>query len=157
MARTVKDGVERKGFMRVTMPNGGFDADEQRIQVTLEDETSGIRFLTISIRPADFALALMSQQSEVTYELGGANRLGMKSENKTEFVLDGTYKSHGHTTGGTKLSAEEALRSFVVDGWSARAGDYGNQHRHSHNAEGHAGYSVTFFRHVNPTTGKPVL
>ena len=121
--------------------------DDRPMRITIQDTTSGCYVCELCMSLAEFATALTSSQGEAQMRWFPNSPIGMKKENKEEFV----------PLSGDSLKRESqyaaALKLFEVDGWEARRGDMGNSHRGS---DTH-GYRVVFFRHVDPETGKPVL
>lgn len=110
------------------------------ITIRITDDVSRVEFVEAHMGLADFAAAVTGLgQVPAQLELRGLDLVGMRAENKEEFVPA--------LPGGKDAS----LLPFLVDGWAARGGDYGNSHRGSQDH----GYRVVFFRHVDPTTGKP--
>lgn len=102
------------------------------VQLELEDEISGIRFLEVTFSLTAFASAMMGQSSQgVEFTLAGMDRLGMKRENKTELVPFDRTKYAGDDKEGSPrwFAAQKALAPFEVDGWVANMSDMFNWHR----------------------------
>ncbi len=102
------------------------------VQVELEDEISGTRFLEVTFSLTAFASAMMGQSSQgCEFVLAGMDRLGMKRENKTELVpFDRSKVSGGDKEGSPGwFAAQAALAPFEVDGWGGNMSDMFNWHR----------------------------
>lgn len=135
------------GYVTISRASGG-PADAEPIHITIDDEISGCRVLDLYMRLDEFAKAVTSSQGKASIRHFRSAPVGMKAENKTEIV---PYK---HAYGKDHSEDEaKALGPFEVDGWRARRSDLSNHHHYV--SEGKQ--RVTFFRHVNPDTGEPVI
>jgi len=133
------------GKIRIGQPHtGGADEPERPIRIEITDSTSGVRFCTVHLSPAEFAGILTGTNEECALELY-LSTVGMQLESKDVFVpvvLSETIDDFSADT--RKLIAEASLAPFEVDGWKARPGDFGNHHRGSYEK----GFRVVFHRHV---------
>lgn len=115
-----------------------FGSDEKRcVTIEVTDKISGAQFVEVKLSLAEFADAVFGRgYVPCEFNLRGVDKVGMKAENKEEFVPISREDDR-------KENYSKALKPFEVDGWHARSGDMGNGHRR----EGD-GYRVVFFRHV---------
>lgn len=69
------------GKVCITRPSGGSIEDEPVIKLEIKDDKSGLRFLTMTMKPADFALALTGlSYVPATFELRGSENVGKVKE-----------------------------------------------------------------------------
>lgn len=118
------------------------------MHITITDKISGCRVCEVWMALDEFTKALTSSQGAAQMEWFSDAPIGMKAENKEEFVPFTNDNTYGE---GSEERIAKALAPFEVDGWTARHGDMGNHHRGSDAT----GYRVVFFRHVDPETGEP--
>lgn len=132
-----------EGSIHIGRPQGDH-CDYISIEIT--DETSHVRFVDARIKYADLTLALTGQIVPVTFELRGTHLVGSQAEHKTENVpWDRCLMS--------PITSSQALAPFEIDGWTGDISDLTNRHRHQPDGT----QRVTFRRHVDPKTGKPIL
>ncbi len=123
--------------------------DKNPVYIQIDDVASGCRLLQVNLTLEDFARAVLGQGwIPCSLEANLTGPIGMKAENKEETVPFDCFES------GSRLekNISKALLPFEVDGWKARRQDMTNGHCRTSD-----GQRVTFFRHVNPENGEPVL
>ena len=137
--------MKHTGPGNLTISRPSYSDGTKVIRITVEDELSGIEFLTVEVGLEQFAEALtglgaMDCQLEVY-----PDQIGKRAERKAEwvpmeitFLLDGAAREAAHRV---------ALAPFEVDGWRAIGGRLGNRHYHS-KRDGQDGYTVSFVRYV---------
>jgi len=127
-----------KGQLCITRPTSS--SGEECVSIEFTDTDASVRFATFRIGLADFAKALTGlgyMPGEI--EFHGLDRVGMKSENKTERIA--CEPPYGDKK---KLATlKEKIKTLEVDGWSARNGDADNHYNYFQ-----GGVTVVFFRHV---------
>ena len=109
------------------------------IRIKMEDDSSSITFLEAEMRLEDFALALTGMgYIDCNFKLHGVENIGKVLETKVELVpLANPYRA-------TDDEQVLALKSFEVDGWTARTQDMKNHHRYQKDA-----VTVSFSRFVD--------
>lgn len=127
-----------KGQLTISRPTSSSGAEW--IEIEFNDEDAGIRFAKFRVSLTNFAKALTGLgyvPGEI--ELRGLDRVGMKSENKTEHIpCEPPYGDK------KKLAVlKEKVKALEVDGWVSRHGDIENHHCYTR-----GGVTVVFFRHV---------
>lgn len=130
------------------------------IQMEFEDAVSGTILAQVRIKYAAFATAITGLSGvDCETRVLGMKYFGKKRETKTVFVPD----IGGNWWENRSENSKKAVAPFEIDGWMARTGDYGNQHRYTKKKiEGpieaaESGFNVIFFRYVDAETGEPVL
>lgn len=140
------------GRISISRTSGGsqeFEDCPVRIEVT--DNLSHCRIVEIRMSLEAFANAVFSHYESCTVEYYDVATIGMRAENKTDLVPFDMFTGRDNEAAQSK-----ALKSFEVDGWKARRSDL--QNGHCAVQEGTKRFQrVVFFRHVDPTTGEPLL
>ena len=119
------------------------------ITIDIEDESSGVSFLSVLVGYADFAKALTGQgYIPCEFEIRGLELIGKRRETKTEhvFVLDGSYETRDKR-------ACNAVEQYEKDDWKGCREDTLNFHRRKETESDGAWYAVTFTRHVENESG----
>lgn len=94
---------------------------EQYMKITVEDELSGIEFLSADMSLEDFAKALTGQGFMPTeYELRGLENIGKECQHKTVLMP--------HSFDASDEDIDEAIGKHEVDGWIGHREDYKNHH-----------------------------
>lgn len=119
------------------------------ITIEITDELSRVQFVEARIKYADFAHAITGHGDQpVTFALRGIQLVGTRAEYKGERVPFDCYANRADQAAKTR-----ALAPFEVDGWKGSPDDLTNGH-----CTAERGFQrVTFRRHVNATTGQPVV
>ena len=136
-----------KGNITLSRPTGtGVDY----IEIEIEDNSSGIRFLSARIGYADFAKMLTGLGFiPCEFELRGLDNIGKTVERKTENVYI-PLRTHPLVMSdpARRERAEAAIAKYEIDGWTGRVSNALNHHRRiSGDVEGEW-YKVAFFRFV---------
>lgn len=118
---------------------------ERGISITVEDESSGVRFLDLTLSAENFGNAVTGLGSlECEFELRGTDLVGLKQEHKEESVAVPEFPG--------RLSDKQIsllLAPYEVDGWMGRGQDLNNHHRYDNKSKT---VRVTFFRYVAAPT-----
>lgn len=131
------------------------NTSEKAIAITVEDDASSTRVLELTVPLADFAEALTGRYlSNVAGRIWPAP-VGAVLEVKQEVVpfkdRDVPY-TKDRAARDAHPAVAAALAPFEVDGWRAHRDDLFNGHR----SVSPDSQRVTFRRHVDPETGKPI-
>ena len=119
------------------------------ITIDIEDESSGVSFLSVQVGYANFTKALTGQAYiPCEFEIRGLEVIGKRRETKTEhvFVPDGSHETRDKR-------AYNAVKQYEKDGWKGRREDALNFNKRKEADAGGAWYEVTFTRHVENESG----
>lgn len=92
----------RKGDIRISLPSGFASDEEERFEIELADEVSGVHFLEISITPADLMKALANRGVSVEFSMTAVERVGCVRERKTVFVPELGGHEYTNTRNATR-------------------------------------------------------
>ncbi|UBM12698.1 hypothetical protein [Cupriavidus metallidurans] len=135
-----------KGELSISRPSRGDMRDVIEIQV--KDEGSGVRFLTVVVDPAVFALALTGLSGqEVELEVKGLDVVGKTKERRTASLTIDPDSPLRHYT-KTKLS-EHLAQHCQEPGWHLN-GHLGSQHSIQHLPGGYVRLNYSYYRYVDP-------
>lgn len=141
--------MKLKAHLRIGRPSRS--DQRETIDIQIIDQISGTQFCELEISLDDFARCLTGLHiTNVDMELRWLERIGKIHEHKTELVQFPMLFNEQKTE---KQRKKDALKPFEIEGWKGHEPDLGNGHR----GDSRGGYRVTFHRHVDPETGKPVL
>lgn len=136
-----------KGSVCIGRPQGGRGDDV--IKIEIQDENSNVRFLTLNMKPADFALALTGLSFvPVEFSLNHAEYVGLIKERKPGRLI--VPKSEHH------YYSREELRQMVRDqcqeeGWFLD--DYlGSQSSIGRDKDGNTIVNFGYYRYVEETS-----
>lgn len=131
-----------KGSISIGRPTPG-----DYIEITVEDDMSGVEFLRARVGLIDFA-KMMTGLGNVDCEFDlYAKYVGMKSEMK---VIDIPVQNYSIA----KHEKEVILTPYQVEGWKARESDLGNHHNMKRTKDGYL-CSVMFSRFVPADSKEP--
>lgn len=114
------------------------------VRITVEDATSKVEFLEVSLTMEQFALAVTGIGCvPCAIDLRGIENVGKQRETKTEqvFIPD-------HDLSERDKIAVAAVMKHEVDGWRARREDATNHHNYAGRVEGGTLQRVHFSRFV---------
>lgn len=114
---------------------------ESWVEIHVEDEKSGIQFLTVCVDYHEFARALTGHGSqECSFGFNDLHNVGKRREIKEVVV-----KVPEHDYLDRDVVAAAAVNEHEIDGWMGRVKDAQNHHRHA----GGRAYRVTYIRFVD--------
>lgn len=129
------------GRFSISRPRGAAECDY--IEVEIVDESSGVRFLQVQVKYADFALALTSLEVGCKYELHGAEDVGKVRETRYEevFIPDSIFF-------GDRESLAQVAVEALESGWVGNVQDALNHHKEIRREEGGRVQRVLYTRLV---------
>lgn len=133
--------MELKGKLAIVRPLGG---DSGQINIHVEDDQAGVRFLEIVISLENFAKAITGQGGiDCNLKIRALSKVGLIREHKSMrvFVPDHAYSDREEVAGG-------AVRKAESDGWIGRIDDAHNHHKIAERTDAGNYYNVVFIRHV---------
>lgn len=131
------------GTITIARPQG-HDCDY--ITIEIRDKASTVEFVEVSIKYADFALALTGMgYTPCEFNLRDTKLVGSTHEHKTEVILFDRYVPEEDP------ALKAALAPYEVEDWVGNVSDLLNGH---HRVKG--GQEVGFVRYVN-VKGEPIL
>lgn len=105
------------------------NGDRQGSQISIDDDSSGVRVIEINLGLEDFAYALMGHgyiTCEYTGNFENADLFGSEVAVKSEEVPFDMHVMNSKAKDEAAITA--ALKPFEVDGWVARRDDMTNGH-----------------------------
>jgi len=113
------------GKITLSRYNSNYE-DKEPIHIKLEDESSGVQFIDISMTLENFALMLTNLgYIDCEFQLRGLDNVGKQREHKVEYIPmpKGFWMP-------TKEDAITLIKPFEVDGWMGSVDDVLNHHNH---------------------------